>query len=120
MEREGISMSVLATIMERQSIRDFWDHEVPREAIDMLIEAIRWAPSAGNLQSRKFYFVFDRDTGKKLMKAALNQKFIAQAPLVIVACLDRNIAVRYGDRGVNLYSIEAPCSNLQEASILKE
>ena len=99
-------MSILEAIMQRRSIRDFTDQDIPQEAIDMLVEAIRWAPSAGNLQSRKFYFVFDRDIRKKLMGAALNQKFIAQAPLVVVACLDRHIAVRYGDRGVNLYSIQ--------------
>jgi nitroreductase len=36
----------------------------------------------------------------------LNQHFIAEAPLVVVACLDRRIAAHYGDRGVNLYSIQ--------------
>jgi nitroreductase len=99
-------MSILDTIKNRRSIRDFKDQEIPDEAISALIEAIRWAPSAGNIQSRKFYFVFDQNTKKKLAKAALNQNFISEAPLAVVACLDRRIAVRYGDRGVNLYSIQ--------------
>jgi nitroreductase len=99
-------MSILDTIKNRRSIRDFKDQEIPDEAIGVLIEAIRWAPSAGNMQSRKFYFVFDKNTKKKLAKAALNQNFISEAPLAVVACLDRRIAVRYGDRGVNLYSIQ--------------
>jgi nitroreductase len=99
-------MSILDTIKNRRSIRDFKDQEIPDEAIGALIEAIRWAPSAGNLQSRKFYFIFNKDMKKKLAEAALNQNFIAQAPLVVVACLDRKIAARYGERGVNLYSIQ--------------
>ena len=99
-------MSALETILQRQSIRDFRDREIPQEAIDMLVEALRWAPSAGNMQSRKFYFIFDQTTRKKLAAAALNQSFLAQAPLAVVACLDRRIALRYGDRGVNLYSIQ--------------
>jgi nitroreductase len=99
-------MSILDTIKNRRSIRDFKDQEIPDEAIGTLIEAIRWAPSAGNLQSRKFYFIFNKDMKKKLAEAALNQNFIAQAPLVVVACLDRKIAARYGERGVNLYSIQ--------------
>ena len=99
-------MSILTTIMQRRSIRDFKDQEISQEAIDMLVEAIRWAPSAGNLQSRKFYFIFNQEIRKKLAEAALNQTFIAKAPLAVVACLDRHIAVRYGDRGVNLYSIQ--------------
>jgi nitroreductase len=99
-------MSILDTIKNRRSIRDFKDQEIPDEAISALIEAIRWAPSAGNMQSRKFYFVFDQNTKKKLAKAALNQNFISEAPLTVVACIDRSIAARYGDRGVNLYSIQ--------------
>lgn len=99
-------MSILDAILQRRSIRDFTGQDVPQEAVDMLVEAIRWAPSAGNLQSRKFYFIFDREIRKELAGAALNQQFIAQAPLAVVACLDRHIAVRYGDRGVHLYSIQ--------------
>jgi nitroreductase len=104
--REGGKVSILETIMHRRSIRDFEDREIPQESVDMLVEAVRWAPSAGNLQSRKFYFIFDQGIRKKLAEAALNQKFIEQAPLAVVACLDRHIAVRYGDRGVNLYGIQ--------------
>jgi nitroreductase len=99
-------MNILDVIMNRRSIRDFQDKDIPENFIDGLAEAIRWAPSAGNLQSRTFYFVFNRDIKKRLAKAALNQHFIAKAPLVVVACLDRNISVHYGDRGVNLYSIQ--------------
>ncbi len=101
-----MDMPILAAVKSRRSIRDFTDQEIPADAIEALVEAIRWAPSAGNLQSRKFYFVFSRDIRKKLAKAALNQDFIAKAPLAVVACLDRRIAARYGERGVNLYSIQ--------------
>ena len=99
-------MTILDVIKNRRSIRDFRDQDIHETAVEALIEAIRWAPSAGNLQSRKFYFIFNKDVKKKLTRAALNQTFISQAPLAVVACLDRKIASRYGDRGVNLYSIQ--------------
>jgi nitroreductase len=99
-------MSVLEAIKSRRSIRDFQKKDILTPAIESLIDALRWAPSAGNLQSRRFYFVFDPDVKKDLARAALNQDFIARAPLTVVACLDRRIAVRYGERGVNLYSIQ--------------
>jgi nitroreductase len=99
-------MSVLETIKSRRSVRDFQKQDIPAPAIESLVDAIRWAPSAGNLQSRRFYFVFNPDVKKKLARAALNQNFIARAPLTVVACLDRRIAVRYGERGMNLYSIQ--------------
>jgi nitroreductase len=102
----GGPMNILDIITNRRSVREFQNLEIPRELVDGLVESIRWAPSAGNLQSRKFYFVFNQEIKNKIAKAALNQNFIAQAPLTIVACLDRNISVRYGERGVNLYSIQ--------------
>jgi len=99
-------MAILDIITGRRSIRDFTDKAIPGAAIDALIDALRWAPSAGNLQSRKFYFVFKPEVKKDLARAALNQNFIAQAPLTVVACLDKGISKRYGDRGVNLYAIQ--------------
>jgi len=99
-------MNILDVIVQRRSIRDFTDRQIPQELIAELIESLRWAPSAGNMQSRKFYFVFNEEIKNNLAKAALNQDFIAKAPLVVVACADRRIAVRYGERGVNLYSIQ--------------
>lgn len=106
-------MSILEIIKSRRSIRDFTDREIPGEMIEALIEAVRWAPSAGNLQSRKFYFVLNRETKMELARAAFNQHFIAVAPLVAVACLDRRIAARYGDRGVNLYSIQDVAASVE-------
>ena len=99
-------MNILDIIIQRRSIRDFQHTEIPNELVEGLIESIRWAPSAGNMQSRRFYFVFNQQEKGKIAKAAFSQHFIAKAPLAVVACLDRRISVRYGDRGVNLYSIQ--------------
>ncbi len=99
-------MSVLDAIKSRRSIREFEERELPEDAVDALIEAVRWAPSAGNLQSRKFYFVFSRDLKKKIARAALGQGFLARAPLTVIACADNRISSRYGERGVHLYSIQ--------------
>lgn len=106
-------MSILDTIKGRRSVRDFKDKEIPEDVIDALIEAIRWAPSAGNLQSRKFYFIFNKDIKRRLAEAALNQSFIAKAPLTVVACTDKRIAFRYGERGINLYSIQDVSASIE-------
>jgi len=97
---------VLKTIMERRSVRSFQKKDIPDEIIKKLINAIIWAPSAGNLQSRKFYFIKDDKIKKDIAVAALNQSFIAEASLVVIGCTDRRIENRYGDRGINLYSIQ--------------
>lgn len=106
-------MGILDIIKGRRSVRDFKDKDIPEEAIDALIDAIRWAPSAGNLQSRKFYFIFNKDIKKGLAEAALNQSFIAKAPLTVVACADSSIVFRYGERGINLYSIQDVSASIE-------
>ncbi len=106
-------MSILDIIKGRRSVRDFKDAEIPEEAVEALIEAIRWAPSAGNLQSRKFYFVLNEDVKDKLARAALNQTFIAKAPLAVVACADQGVASRYGERGVDLYCIQDVAASVE-------
>jgi len=93
-------------VKERRSIRKFLNKPIPDEIIEKLKEALIWAPSAGNLQARKFYFVFNESIKEKLARAALNQRFIAKAPLAIVACTDSQIRLHYGERGVNLYTIQ--------------
>ncbi len=99
-------MDILKAVKERRSIRDFQKRNIPREVIDKLIDALIWAPSAGNLQSRKFYFIEEKKLKEQIVSAALGQSFIAEAPLAIIACTDNMISGRYGDRGVNLYAIE--------------
>lgn len=85
-----------------------------------MIEAIIWAPSAGNLQSRKFYFVFNQRIKEKLAEAAFGQSFIAQAPLVIVGCTDEKVSLRYGERGKNLYSICDVAMSIQNLMLLAQ
>ncbi len=99
-------MTILDAVKERRSIRKFLPKQIPDAIIDNLKEALIWAPSAGNLQARKFYFVFENKTKEKLAMAALNQSFIAKAPLSIVACTDSQIRLHYRERGVNLYTIQ--------------
>ena len=99
-------MEILKAIRERRSIRNFQKKDIPNEIVDKLIDSLIWAPSAGNLQSRKFLFVKDVKLKEDIATAALNQDFIAEAPLVIVGCTDSRISSKYGERGEYLYSIQ--------------
>lgn len=97
---------ILKAVKERRSIRDFKRQEIPISIIERLKDALLWAPSAGNLQARKFYFIHNEHVKKKIAQAALNQNFIADAPLVIIGCTDSRISYKYGERGIHLYSIQ--------------
>ncbi len=99
-------MEFLEAIRERRSIRNFQKKDIPQKIVDKLIDALIWAPSAGNLQARKFFFVKDAKLKEDIAAAALNQDFIAEAPLVIVGCTDSRISGRYGERGEYLYTIQ--------------
>ncbi|MBI3599035.1 MAG: nitroreductase family protein [Nitrospinae bacterium] len=106
-------MALLDIIKGRRSIREFKKKEIPEDVIEKLIDAIIWAPSAGNLQSRYFYFVFNADIKKRLVRAALDQSFIASAPLSVVGCCDYRISQRYGTRGKELYTIQDVAVSIQ-------
>ena len=79
-------MSVLDTIRERRSVRVYKSDPIPTESLLRVIEAARLAPSGKNLQPWKFIVVQDKELKKKLAKASNAQDFIAEAPLVLVAC----------------------------------
>jgi nitroreductase len=104
MTTEGETMNILDAVKQRRSIRKFQNKPVPDEIIEDLKDALIWAPSAGNLQARKFFFVYSDDMKRELVIHALRQKYIAEAPLTIVACTDSGIRQHYGDRGLDLYT----------------
>lgn len=106
-------MDVLQAIKARRSVRRFLDKEIPKEILDTFVESIIWAPSAGNLQSRKFYFVFNQQVKEMLVVAAWGQNFIAESPLCVVGCADLRIKNHYGDRGSELYTIQDVSASIQ-------
>lgn len=99
-------MDVFEAIMARRSVRRFKSDDFPDELLDKVLEAARWAPSAGNCQGRDFIVVRDAGVKKELCEAALSQRFIEDAPINIVVCAnDRRSARRYGRRGRTLYCL---------------
>lgn len=100
-------MDVHQAIIKRRSTRKFKEDDIPDQVIIQLLEAARWAPSGGNIQPWFFYIVKNRDKREQLAKAALGQKFIAEAPLCIVVCAEPEMsAARYHRRGAELYCLQ--------------
>ena len=79
-------MSVLDVIRGRRSTRKYKPDPVPEKVFLRVMEAARLAPSGKNLQPWHFVIVKDIETKQKLAVASAHQYFIAEAPLVIVAC----------------------------------
>lgn len=100
-------MSILELVKSRRSIRSFKPDPVPEEDLMKILEAARWAPSAGNCQPWDFIIVTKDNLKRKLAMAALGQFWITEAPVVIVVCANiPRTSWRYGERGKSLYAIQ--------------
>jgi len=107
-------MDVLDAIKERRSIRRFKSVDMEWDKLDKILEAAKWAPSAGNLQARDIIVVRNKETREEIAKAALSQDFIADAPVVLVVCANRGKSgSRYGYRGEQLYCIQDATASIQ-------
>lgn len=100
-------MDVRECIKTRRSVRRYKDTPVEWDKIVEILNAGKFAPSAGNLQNWKFIAVRDDTVRKKLAKAAFDQGWMADAPVHIVVVGEPGNAGRfYGERGEKLYTIQ--------------
>ena len=111
-------MDILEAVKGRRSIRRFKNTPLPAPLLRMLEDSLLEAPSAGNLQSRRFYFVFRDRTRKRIAEAAYRQDFITEAPLAVVCCADLTIAKRYGERGRTLYCLQDVAASIQNLMLV--
>ncbi|MGA2675374.1 MAG: nitroreductase family protein [Methanobacterium sp.] len=79
-------MEVFNAITKRRSIRKYKDIEIEEEKIKKILESARLSPSAANRQQWKFIIIKDKVTREDLVDAANGQKFVGEAPVLIVAC----------------------------------
>jgi nitroreductase len=93
-------------IRQRHSVREYLNVPPSDGDLERILEAAQTAPSAGGLKSWAALIITAPDTRKSLAHAALDQMFIADAPVVIVFCADLDRIAEYGDRGKELYCIQ--------------
>lgn len=107
-------MDVFEAITTRPSITRYKNEGVERENLARILEAARWAPSAGNMQSWEFVIVTDLDKLEKLSEYAHNQSHVRDAPAAIVILSDLDKAERqYGERGRELFAIQETAAAMQ-------
>jgi len=81
-------MNVMEAIKTRKSVRAYLPTPVEDEKLNAVLEAARLAPSAANRQEWRFVIVREPGTRKELAAAAGGQGFLAEAPIIIVACAE--------------------------------
>ncbi len=91
-------MDVFEAIRTRRSIRKYRPELVPEEKLEMILEAARLAPSAGNRQPWRFVVVQNVDRKKALAEVANNQAFLKDAAAIVVAVGDPEASARWYEK----------------------
>lgn len=81
-------LNVKEAIEQRRSIRSFRPDPIPEDLIKQLLEAARLAPSGSNRQPGRFLVVTDPALKKEIRHIGWDQKFLEEAPAVIVCLAD--------------------------------
>ncbi len=79
-------MDVMTAIQTRRSVRAYKPDPVPPELLEQVTEALRLAPSACNYQPWRFILVTQPELIRKVAQVSHAQMFIAEAPVIVVAC----------------------------------
>lgn len=80
-------VEVLEAIRTRRSIRSFKDEKISEEDAGKILEAARWAPSAGNKQPWTFIYVKDPQVLRMIKNCSPG--FYADATAAIVIGIDK-------------------------------
>jgi nitroreductase len=93
-------------LKQRRSIRAFDKRKLDDSVLDAILEACDLAPSSGGLQTFEIYKVESRERRSKLVAAARDQVFVADAPLLLVFCANSSRSGhKYGERS-QLFSVQ--------------
>jgi len=87
---------VLDAIRRRRVTRAMTDEPVAREQVETILEAARWAPTAGNRHLQRF--VATTHPGTMRVLRMVSPGMIPRPPAAIVVCVDRGLAADYGFR----------------------
>lgn len=79
-------MDFYDVIRTRRSIRSYKPSPISKEVLNRVLDAVRIAPSGSNRQPWNFIIVKNEELKRRLVPACGNQRFIAEAPVLIVAC----------------------------------
>ena len=74
-------------LIERGSCRSFLDKKIPADVLNLILRAGIHAATGGNLQPYSIIKIEDKQTSEKLGEMC-QQKFIGEAPVNLIFCLD--------------------------------
>jgi nitroreductase len=82
-------VNVSDAIRERRAVKHFDpDHEMTAAEQDRLMELVRLAPTAFNIQNWRFVLVTDPELRRQLREVSFGQAQVTDASLLVVLCAD--------------------------------
>lgn len=104
-------MNFVEIVAGRRSVRKYREEAVPAELLDQVLEAVRWAPSGGNIQPWEVIVVRDPETKRALQETLGGynpaRKAVVNAPVLLVLCgkvkipdaykKDKEVVTKFGD-----------------------
>jgi nitroreductase len=77
-------MDVKHAIAARKSIRKYVNRQIPKDVMEDLLDSMRLAPSANNMQRWSVIVVTDDSLKRKLIPASGDQKFVGECSAYLV------------------------------------
>lgn len=99
-------MEILEAMKKRRPVKKFKRVPIPDEKLNIVLGSMRLAPSAANMQPWKFVVVRDDSTKQKLSSACQNQKYLADAPVLVAGCATIAEAYPYLGMYMSAYSMD--------------
>ncbi|MCW4020707.1 MAG: nitroreductase family protein [Candidatus Bathyarchaeota archaeon] len=96
----------LRLLHQRGSCRHFKDQKIPKEVLELILGAAIHAPSGGNIQAFSIIKIEDSERREKIKKICGNQRFIGEAPVNLVICLDMRRVMRWAELDVAPYTFD--------------
>lgn len=78
--------TLMDAMTQRRSVRRYKEKSFPMEELTSLVEAARWAPSAGNSQPWEFLLINDEKMVRVLK--SVSPGWLKPAPALIVMCIN--------------------------------
>jgi nitroreductase len=124
-------MTVVEGLKRIGCVSEFEERDISGAELAVIAKAAAWAPSAANAQPWEIVAVRDRERKVDLVRTLLDshlrprlggderRDWLAQAPVVLVVCLDRLRAkARYGEIGENLFGIQDTGAAIQNMRLV--
>jgi nitroreductase len=89
-----VNNAVLNAIRTRRVVRAMTDEPVPREKVEAILDAARWAPTAGNRHLQRF--AATTHPGILRVLRMVSPGMIQRPTAAIVVCVDNDLAAGYG------------------------